>query len=328
MITGGPRKGLARFFGGSNMHTALRNVLAFGLYAFAILCGNGLVSKAHAQSDFSSMAESSLNIATNIAAVEAMNGTLAQSFYPNAGPSQAQKLARDRYNAERERCLKNVIAVTDGGSYARKAGRARCKSQYPVRYARDFPDASSTRYASRAPIHNLAAPSAAVSGAYRVSPAVAAEVREELYQSLAKISRSQADEIRRALFNQDIERLFDDTVRPFGLSAGNVIDATTAFWVSMWVISHQAPNPSVQQIAQARQQVLKVLAHEGTLNASDADKQRIAQGMMFETIIALVAFNNAQIDKRQLANATTNNLLRRGLDMRQLVLTSRGFEPR
>jgi hypothetical protein len=98
--------------------------------------------------------------------------------------------------------------------------------------------------------------------------------------------------------------------------------------VAMWVIAHQAPDPNVSQVLQVRQQVLRVMAGNGTLQASDADKQRLAQAMMYETLIGLNAFNNPAVNRRELAIATQRNLKRRGIDLSALVLTNTGFVAR
>jgi hypothetical protein len=286
--------------------------------------------KAKSDVDFLSIANSANMAGINIAGVTLINGAIDSSTNGGSGPTQMQIDALNRFIEQGRLCRRDVILNTPAATPAREAGLARCKAQFPNKRAQEFqtPDAPAYRASSNVTGYANNVPAGSVSGQYRPSAAVATEVQNELYRSLTKISRNQADEVKNALFNQDIERLFGNTVRPFGLEAGNVIDSTTAFWVSMWVISNQAPNPSLQQIAQVRTQVLKVLANEGTLNKSDADKQRLSQGMMFETILGLVAFNNASIDKNALAQATTRNLLRRGLDMRNLVMTDRGFAPR
>jgi hypothetical protein len=293
------------------------------MFAVALTTFLGILPSARADVDFLSIASSANMAGINIAGVTMINGAIDASTNGGTGPSQAQNDAFTRYRAQSSQCRSVVIHSTESASAERTAGLNRCKAQFPVQRAQDLNVAGSP---SRSNVsNNTQGTRGSTAGEYRPTRIVATEVQNELYQSLSKISQNQAEEVRRALFNQDIERLFGDTVRPFGLNAGNVIDATTAFWVSMWIISNQAKNPSNQQIAQVRLQVSNVLANSGTLKKSDADKQRLSQGMMFETILGLVALNNTSIDKRALAQATSRNLLRRGLDMRQLVLTDRGF---
>jgi hypothetical protein len=279
-----------------------------------------------AQVDFLSIASAQNQAAINIAGTTAINSAIAASASPGRGPTTAQIEARERYNAERLACLTANLDATVSGTPARRAGREACNARFPVRKASDFPAGG---VGGSAPLATATSSAALAQRAqYRATPAIEAEVEAELYQSLARLSREQADEVQRVVFSQDIETLFGDTVRPFGLRSNDLSHAMTAYWVGMWVIANNAPNPTNAQIAEVRAQLLNVLAVNGTLDASDADKQRLSQAMMLETYLGLVAFNDMRVDRRSLADATAENLRRRGLDMRRMVITDRGFAPR
>jgi hypothetical protein len=244
--------------------------------------------------------------------------------------TQAQVDAQNRDIKIARECKNAVIQRTPVGD-ARKAGLQDCNNRYPVKELSEYP--ANGRAASSVPAASTKQPAAvkplsAQSGSYRASAAVTTEVQNSFYTMVKAGSKETAEEIRTKLFTQDVERLFGKTVSPFGLKSNDVVDSTTAFWVSMWVVANQAPNPSTKQIAAARKQVQQAISASGKLAASDADKQRLSQMMMYETILALVAFNTDSIDKTKLASATHKNMKRRGMDLRAMLLTDNGFTAR
>jgi hypothetical protein len=306
------------------------------LFMLSALC---VAQPAHAGDAFMSMMDSANYSGVQFAGTLAINSTL------NGGRSGMNQQELDAYNAyhkQRTECRNAAIRRTQASTPARTAGFQNCNAQFPVRPMSDFIGKSGSAATAKKPLSSGQRPTGQkpsvaptktmaqiqASGAYRPSASVLVEVQDRFYTSLKPVSRSTADEVRSKLFNQDIEKIFGDAVRPFGLKPGNVIDATTAYTVSMWVISNQAANPSPQQVAGARQQIGKMLSDTGKLNGSDADKQRMSQMMMYETILGLVAFNDSRINKAQLAAATSRNMVRRGLDMKGMILTDAGFVAR
>jgi hypothetical protein len=259
-------------------------------------------------------------------------GTLAINSAINASTggsrvTQAQIDAQNRDIKLSRECRSAVIKSTEVGP-ARTAGLDDCKRRFPNKMPADYPVNGGSAPSGKADIPKTTAqakPVTSQSSAYRTSPAIGSEVQNAFYNTVKAGSKETAEEIRTKLFNQDIEKLFGKTVSPFGLKSHDVIDSTTAFWISMWVIANQAPNPTPQQVSAVRQQVKATMADSGRLSSNDADKQRFSQMMMYETILALVAFNTDAIDKKQLAAATYKNIKRRGMDLKKMQLTDQGF---
>jgi hypothetical protein len=291
--------------------------------ALAIL----LVTAQPANADpYMSMMDSANYSGVQFAGTLAINSAI-DSSTGGSRVTQAQIDAQNRDIALSRECRNAVIKSTPVGA-ARTAGLQRCKDQYPNKMPADYPRDGGRAASTKAGVskQSAATKTASVqSSAYRVSPAISAEVQNTFYNQVKAGSKETAEEIQAKLFDKDIEKLFGSTVRPFGLKANDVVDSTTAFWISMWVIANQAPNPTTQQVAAVRKQVQTSMAGSGKLGSSDADKQRFSQMMMYETILGLVAFNTDTIDKQQLAAVTHKSIKRRGMDLRRMRLTDKGF---
>jgi hypothetical protein len=279
---------------------------------------------------FMSMMDSANYSGVQFAGTLMINSTLRSG---KSGPTQAQLDADTAYHKQRSECMRAAIQNTPSATPARDNAKKSCDRQYPLKQITDFTADGKMKSSSKAPSASVKKATAsnsatAYSGAYRPTAQVLSEVQNGFYNALKPVSKSTAEEVRTKLFSHDVEKLFGDTVRPFGLKSGDSIDSTTAYLVSMWVIANQAPNPTPRQVAGARQQIGQMLADNGKLNGTAADKQRMSQRMMYETILGLVAFNDPKIDKAQLAEATSRNLKRGGLDLKRLSLTNAGFATR
>lgn len=275
---------------------------------------------------FMSMMDSANYSGVQFAGTLAINSTINAST-GGSRVTQAQIDAQNRDIKLSRKCRNAVIQSTPVGD-ARTAGLQRCKDKYPNKMPAEYPanggPASSGNVGAAKP-SGQSKPVAVQSSTYRTSAVIGTEVQDRFYNNVKAGSKETAEEIRTKLFNQDIEKLFGKTVRPFGLKSNDMVDSTTAFWISMWVIANQAPNPTPQHVAAVRKQVQATMAGAGKLSANDADKQRFSQMMMYETILALVAFNTDSIDKGELATATYKSMKRRGMDLRQMRLSENGF---
>jgi hypothetical protein len=300
------------------MHKALLSIASLSL----------LVTAHPAKADpFMSMMDSANYSGVQFAGTLAINSAIDSSTRGGSRVTQAQIDAQMRDIKLQRECTRAVIYSTEVGE-ARKAGLKRCDEQYPNKMPADYPRDGGKATAPKtktSPQNGQAQRVLPQSSAYRTSQSVTSEVQNAFYNNVKAGSKETAEEIRTKLFPKDIEKLFGTTVRPFGLKSNDMVDSTTAFWISMWVIANQAPNPTPQEVAGVRNQVRSAMANSSKLSGSDADKQRFSQMMMYETILALVAFNTDSIDKAQLARATHNNMKRRGMDLRRMRLSKNGF---
>jgi hypothetical protein len=286
----------------------------------ALIAATSLVSSSAKADPFMSMMDSANYSGVQFAGTLMINGAIDSSAGGGSRVTQAQVDAQNRDLKLLRACKNPVFKRTQVGP-ERQAALKECDRRYPVKMPADYPRdggfSSQPRSTSVAP--NMQ------SGQYRASMAITKGVQNEFYATVKAGSPPTAEEIRTKLFNQDIEKLFGTTVRPFGLRSNDLVDSVTAYWVSMWIIANQAPNPTNAQIRAVRSQVQMGMAQSGALRKSDADKQRLSQMMMYETILGLVALNTNSINKAALAKATAQNMKRRGMDMTRMRIGPAGF---
>lgn len=166
---------------------------------------------------------------------------------------------------------------------------------------------------------------------YKPSPEISAQLKERFWNTIKQNNPQSAEEIDTTLRHQDVIGTFKADMAPYGLRADNVGDTVTAYWLTMWLVANQAPIPSKNLVQAAQAQVGKIVLHNKLIsNKNDAQKQVVAETLIYETMIALGMHNRAiesgepsQI--RELSDAAYNNMLRQNIDLRGLNLTSQGF---
>ena len=122
-------------------------------------------------------------------------------------------------------------------------------------------------------------------------------------------------------------------MRPMGLRADNVADAYTLWWVIAWHAVQQRDgnsDPSVMRAVKAQATQALLNAPE-FLNASDAQKQEIAEALIIQAGLIDGHMENAKGNKKyqsDLAKAVNQGARSMGLDLTKMSLTQDGFVPR
>jgi hypothetical protein len=169
---------------------------------------------------------------------------------------------------------------------------------------------------------------------YRASPAITTKLKKEMADALTKQSPQQSAVIRKFVDSGDFVAEFDKDMQSYGyaLRSGDVVDAFTAYWLTMWSIANDEQQPGAAEAVAVRRQVAASMATNPTLgNADDATRQLVAEGLITEAELALslrdFATHNGR-DTKPLADNTYRNLLAKGVDLRAMELTTAGFSRR
>lgn len=161
------------------------------------------------------------------------------------------------------------------------------------------------------------------------SRTVSARIKADFTKALVKANPQSAEEITDKLGRQDVIADFARDMSPYGLQADNIADAMTAYWITMWMIANQEQVPAAQKVSVVQSQIrASVTQNPRFVAMSDRERQEIAEGLIYETMLAFGMLNNAQSDPaklQQLADDAQRNMLKKDVDLRGLRLTSSGF---
>ena len=179
-----------------------------------------------------------------------------------------------------------------------------------------------------------AAPTAANPAALRYAPSTARR-RSNLNGMIANMRRADpagAAELQRIFATEDFIELAGRGLAPYGLRTDNVADAYAAWWVNAWLA--WAGDASDTRPAQARavsdQAGRALLATPAFVNATDAEKQALAESLIVQAALIGGATERLKTDpsqKAQLRAAMTQAGRSMGLDFSAMRLTPTGFVP-
>ncbi|ELS05291.1 hypothetical protein Xen7305DRAFT_00050340 [Xenococcus sp. PCC 7305] len=166
---------------------------------------------------------------------------------------------------------------------------------------------------------------------YSPSPEISAKLRKRFWNTIKQNNPQSAEEIDTTLRHQDVIGTFKIDMAPYELRADNVGDTVTAYWLTMWLVANQASTPSKNLVKAVQNQVSKiVLQNELISNKNDAQKQVVAETLIYETMLALGMHHRAlqsgnPLQLQELSDAAYTNMLKQNIDLRSLDLTPQGF---
>lgn len=169
-----------------------------------------------------------------------------------------------------------------------------------------------------------AAPSAGVDILY--DPGVSARVRREF---LAKFDPRVARGLD-AAFSSDIRSRFAAMMGSFDIDTGNLCDVTAAYLASMWMAANQQATIPPSSWRGLKTQMQAALSHgDGPLRLP-AERQVVAETMMYQAVATLVLNGYARQHGRDTAisEAIENSLKQSGFDLAALSMTTDGLLPR
>ncbi|MFK7888068.1 MAG: DUF6683 family protein [Gammaproteobacteria bacterium] len=166
---------------------------------------------------------------------------------------------------------------------------------------------------------------------YTPDATVSRRVKEEFKTAVQRADPAKSDHIARVLDAQDVLADFDRDMAPYGFRSNNVADAMSAYWITMWMIANQKAIPTRKRVAAVHQQVTRnMLTNQMLAKATLEQRQEMAEGLVYETMFALgqradVERRRDYTRQRELARVAHKNVLRNGIDLKNLRMTSSGF---
>ncbi|MFK8014872.1 MAG: DUF6683 family protein [Gammaproteobacteria bacterium] len=167
---------------------------------------------------------------------------------------------------------------------------------------------------------------------FKPDPGVSRRVKEEFKRAVQQADPGRSAHIASVLDRQDVLADFDRDMQPYGLRSNNIADAMSAYWLTMWIVANNRAVPSAARVAAARRQVThNMLSNSMVAKASLTERQEITEALVYETMFALGQRATAERNKdrareRELAATTQRNLLKSGVDLQRLRLTTKdGF---
>lgn len=138
------------------------------------------------------------------------------------------------------------------------------------------------------------------------------------------------EEVEALLNSTQVIDAVQQTIEPFGLKINNIADVYTLWWITAWQASEGALMRVDKQTAQAvKQQAVKIwLANPQLKQASDANKQELAEALLIQALLTQAAMNRAgndQSNQQAVQTAVREGAAASGLALEQMQLTVQGF---
>lgn len=167
----------------------------------------------------------------------------------------------------------------------------------------------------------------------RYEPAVSRQVEREYLASLSRQAGPPAAERFGEYFRtHPLHGQFAIAAGPYGLRKDNLADVTAAYFTVMWMTANDAPLPTKAQVAGVRRQVGALLSAPGAVPADMAQRQRLAESLMYKLVSMILLREDAQRSGdgkalRDLAVVAARET-GKGFDLKALQLSDQGLVPR
>jgi hypothetical protein len=169
---------------------------------------------------------------------------------------------------------------------------------------------------------------------FRRSAAVQQQSQARFVKQMTAVDPGSANALQ-GMFQQDLVGLIAQGIKPYGLGTDNVADAMAIYAMEAWeVIAGQVLPPSRARGLAVRAQMARIIADTpGLAEASDADKQMIADEMLYFAALANGGLQGAKAagpDMVKQWQAATRKGAQRtlGIDLSTMTLTDEGLRPR
>ena len=127
----------------------------------------------------------------------------------------------------------------------------------------------------------------------------------------------------------DLIDIIDREIRPVGLSANNVADAYTVWWITAWEAVHgREANATSSMVANVKRQVEQSIASSSAFGQMNgAQKQTLAEVFLVQTLMIEAAKGSPSL-QAELPSTVNQGAQKMGLDLTKMNLTENGFVPR
>jgi hypothetical protein len=208
-------------------------------------------------------------------------------------------------------------------------GMARASTLHSIGQAQ-LRETTGRAFSASAPSAPAAAGAAALN--FTPTPQVRAAVRENMIAGLSNGNAKARAQLEQAFANDVVLKDFDQLLHNYGYSGTNLADVLTGYEVISWeVVNGMDASHDAAGIHAANAQLrAAILASPRLLALSDADKQRIAEGLAYQCVIA-TGVNRKLVEARDLPSLqefrsqVRQAAMQWGADPLHLLLTDRGF---
>ncbi len=168
----------------------------------------------------------------------------------------------------------------------------------------------------------------------RFDSRISREVRTSYIDSISRENGEQAAQgLRNYYERNDVHRLFETAISPYGLRGDDLADVTTAYVVVMWMTANQSALPSSAEVQGVRAQLHEIMLTEGRVPARAAERQRAAESLIYQTVTLIKVREEAQAQRNEaflarLADSAQASMARQKFDLRGLSMTTYGLVQR
>lgn len=176
---------------------------------------------------------------------------------------------------------------------------------------------------------SLTTPSAHI----RYDAAISRQIQREYLDSLARnVGQKGADAFERYFSEHPLHQQFSVAAGPYGLQRDDLVDVVTAYFTVMWMTANQAPVPGRPQVEGLRAQIRQTLYGNGGIPADGAQRQRLAESLMYKLVSMILLREEAQASNNTAAlrqlSAAAQHEAGKGFDLKATRLTAQGLQPR
>ncbi len=166
--------------------------------------------------------------------------------------------------------------------------------------------------------------------------AVAQKTRRTFLDNLSQRDPATARQYGEVLEHQDVRGHFRAQLKALGMDADNLADVVSAYWMTLWAIANKQPKSAITKPAASavRREVSRsLLAGQRYSAMGSAERQAVADLMIYDTVLAEASYDNAVAAGRddlvaQLSDAVHRRIKTEGMDLRSVSLSENGFASR
>ncbi|ODT71292.1 MAG: hypothetical protein ABS75_08405 [Pelagibacterium sp. SCN 63-23] len=178
-------------------------------------------------------------------------------------------------------------------------------------------------------------PAASFDTGYRPSPTVSSRVQREFLDQLRwSAGVAVRDSLASAFAEQSPVDIWLELVAEQGLSANNVADALTAYWVLNWITANGAYTAQIDNGPVQRQLRAAFAADSNFRAMGDLQRQQLAEGYILNFLLEHAALNQAVATRdvdalnKLAAAAVARFQTNMGVNLLAVVPSAEGFRPR
>lgn len=167
--------------------------------------------------------------------------------------------------------------------------------------------------------------------AFAYTPSIA--IRKASFDAMLARARkgdpAAARSLEQLMAQGDLIERMGPLLAPARLRTDNLADAYALWWIVMWNASQgKSGDPDPVLCTAVRNQVVALLPGQAKL--ADADKQRLAEGLLLQALLVEAAVDQARTpaEKTQVAELVRRTVAPMGMDFSTMTLTPKGFVAR